>query len=156
MSYTDTTPKTDEFSKFDTMPPARDSSFDDSSSADSIALLERDINNSGDLEKGQPQEPAPAPINHEYTVPLRTKLIALAGYFLCNIGLTIYNKAILGSFRFPWLLTAVHSGCSFLGATGLMYMGHFQASKLTRRENLALVAFSFLFTINIAISNVSL
>jgi hypothetical protein len=49
------------------------------------------------LEKGEIAAPAPAPQNHEDTVPTRTKLIALAGYFLCNIGLTMYNKAILGS-----------------------------------------------------------
>ena len=38
----------------------------------------------------------------------------------------------------------------------MLQLGHFHSSKLTRRENLALVAFSLLFTINIAISNVSL
>jgi hypothetical protein len=115
--------------------------------------------------------------NHEDTVPTRIKLFALAGYFLCNVGLTMYNKAILGSvsfrrwvtlisgvnrtdcipqFRFPWLLTALHCGCSFIGCTFMLHLGHFQAAKLTRRENLALLAFSLLFTINIAISNVSL
>jgi len=29
-------------------------------------------------------------------VPTRKKLVALLGYFLCNIGLTLYNKAVLG------------------------------------------------------------
>jgi hypothetical protein len=38
----------------------------------------------------------------------------------------------------------------------MLQLGYFHATKLTRRENLALVAFSLLFTINIAISNVSL
>lgn len=38
----------------------------------------------------------------------------------------------------------------------MLQLGYFNASKLTRRENVALVAFSLLFTINIAISNVSL
>ncbi|RYO77170.1 hypothetical protein DL762_009438 [Monosporascus cannonballus] len=86
-----------------------------------------------DLEKGAVQPtPAAPPQNHEDTVSTKKKLIYLAGYFICNIGLTIYNKAILGS------------------------LGHYHAAKLTRQENLTLVAFSFLFTINIAISNVSL
>ncbi|RYP61731.1 hypothetical protein DL771_010026 [Monosporascus sp. 5C6A] len=86
-----------------------------------------------DLEKGAVQQtPATPPQNHEDTVSTKKKLTYLAGYFVCNIGLTIYNKAILGS------------------------LGHYHAAKLTQRENLALVAFSFLFTINIAISNVSL
>ena len=33
----------------------------------------------------------------ENTVPTRTKYIALGIYFLCNVGLTLYNKAVLGS-----------------------------------------------------------
>jgi len=107
-----------------------------------------------DLEKAQSSLGAPG--NHEDTVPTKTKLVALLCYFLCNIGLTLYNKAILGSFHFPWLLTAVHSGCSFIGCTVMLQLGHFHTAKLGRRENVALVAFSLLFTINIAISNVSL
>ncbi|KIV88873.1 hypothetical protein PV10_08506 [Exophiala mesophila] len=115
---------------------------------------ERDMSLQSDLEKAEP--PAPPPQNHEDTVAIRDKLIALAGYFLCNIGLTIYNKAILGSFRFPWLLTALHAGCSSIGCLIMMQLGYFQTTKLTSRQDLALIAFSFLFTINIAISNVSL
>ena len=38
----------------------------------------------------------------------------------------------------------------------LMLRGHFSLTRLTIRENLTLVAFSFLFTVNIAISNVTL
>lgn len=59
-------------------------------------------------------------------------------------------------FRFPWLLTALHTGCVTVGCTLLLLRGHFKLSSLTMSENLILVAFSFLFTINIAISNVSL
>ena len=33
----------------------------------------------------------------EYTVPTTKKLMALGVYFLCNVGLTLYNKAVLGS-----------------------------------------------------------
>ena len=32
----------------------------------------------------------------EYSIPAKRKLVYLAGYFLLNLGLTIYNKAILG------------------------------------------------------------
>lgn len=35
-------------------------------------------------------------------------------------------------------------------------MGYFSMSRLGRRENLILLAFSLLFTINIAVSNLSL
>ena len=37
-----------------------------------------------------------------------------------------------------------------------MRQGYFKLSKLNRTENIILVAFSVLFTMNIAISNVSL
>lgn len=33
----------------------------------------------------------------EYTVPTSQKLMALGIYFFCNVGLTLYNKAVLGS-----------------------------------------------------------
>jgi len=33
----------------------------------------------------------------EYSIPAKRKLIYLAGYFLLNLGLTIYNKAVLGT-----------------------------------------------------------
>ena len=33
----------------------------------------------------------------EYNIPTGKKVIALAIYFLCNVGLTLYNKAVLGS-----------------------------------------------------------
>lgn len=40
--------------------------------------------------------PTPTAPEHEHTVPIRKKLVALLGYFLCNVGLTLYNKAVLG------------------------------------------------------------
>ena len=33
----------------------------------------------------------------EYTVPTTKKLMALSVYIFCNVGLTLYNKAVLGS-----------------------------------------------------------
>ena len=59
-------------------------------------------------------------------------------------------------FAFPWLLTTLHTTSASLGCYILMLRGHFKLSKLTARENLVLTSFSFLFTVNIAISNVSL
>lgn len=135
----------------------------DDSSSDSIDVkdIERanllTSDNDHDVEKTTTQVSSPpSDHRHEHTVPLQRKLLYLLGYFLCNVGLTIYNKAVLGSFKFPWLLTALHAGSSSIGCFVMLQLGSFQTSKLTRRENLALVAFSFVFTINIAISNVSL
>lgn len=59
-------------------------------------------------------------------------------------------------FKFPWLLTFLHTSISALGTYSMMQMGYFKLSRLGRRENLALFAFSALFTANIALSNLSL
>lgn len=56
----------------------------------------------------------------------------------------------------PWLLTALHAGSASLGCFIALKLGHFNTSRLGMREHWRLLAFSFLFTINIAISNVSL
>ncbi|KAL1305403.1 hypothetical protein AAFC00_002291 [Neodothiora populina] len=94
----------------------------------------------------------------EYLVSTRKKLSFLAIYFALNLGLTLYNKAVLGPFKFPWLLTALHTAFASLGCLGIMILmpHHLRLTRLSRRENYILIAFSFLFTINIAISNVSL
>ena len=92
----------------------------------------------------------------EYRVSTKTKLLYLGAYFILNLSLTIYNKAILGAFHFPWLLTAVHATCLTTGCSLLRIFGVFGVSHLEWRANLILVAYSFLFTANIAISNVSL
>lgn len=125
------------------------------------------------------QIPQPPPRQEQETfesgVSTQTKLFYLGIYFFFNLALTIYNKAVLGKvrfgtarekqwsnrlitskFAFPWLLTALHSASAAIGCYGLMLRGYFRLTKLTTYENMVLVAFSFLFTINIAMSNVSL
>jgi hypothetical protein len=114
------------------------------------------------------------PVETEYQVPTEKKLAYLSVYFLLNVSLTIYNKAVLGKvspeselciknsplistqFSYPWLLTALHTGSASIGCYLLMLRGIFTLTALSRRDNLILVTFSFLFTINIAISNISL
>ncbi|KAG8983973.1 UAA transporter, partial [Tulasnella sp. 427] len=68
----------------------------------------------------------------------------MAMYFVFNLGLTLYNKGVLVRFPFPYTLTALHTFC---GTT---------PARLTTRENVTLSFFSVLYTLNIAISNVSL
>ncbi|KAF9363934.1 UAA transporter [Mortierella sp. NVP85] len=82
----------------------------------------------------------------------------LAMYFLLNLSLTIYNKAILSTFHFgfPWTLTGIHTLCSGVGALVMAKMGYFTPAQLGERENMVMLMFSFLYTLNIAISNVSL
>lgn len=86
----------------------------------------------------------------------RTQYSWLTIYFFLNIALTIFNKVVLGKFPFPYTLTAVHAFSGTVGCFVLLRMGFFKLSRLTTSENMILVLFSFLFTINIAISNVSL
>ncbi|KAG1802076.1 TPT-domain-containing protein [Suillus plorans] len=77
-------------------------------------------------------------------------------YFCFNLGLTLYNKGVLIHFPFPYTLTALHAFCGTIGGLILLKNGTFVPAELTTAENLALVAFSVLYTINIAVSNVSL
>jgi drug/metabolite transporter (DMT)-like permease len=82
----------------------------------------------------------------------------LAMYFFCNLGLTLYNKAIMQMFRFgfPWTLTGIHTLFGTLGSWILARLGVFQPAKLGYREQMVMLAFSVLYTVNIAMSNVSL
>ncbi|KAH8812800.1 TPT-domain-containing protein [Xylogone sp. PMI_703] len=119
----------------------------------------------------------------EYEVPLHQKLVALSFYFFLSLGLTLQSKIVLQKvsfllvwpvlsapppgtkvtdvhpdqqFAFPYLLTALHTGITALGCYGLALRGYIKPTTLGMRENMVLLAFSSLFTINIAISNVSL
>ncbi|KAK2606406.1 hypothetical protein QQS21_003225 [Conoideocrella luteorostrata] len=95
-------------------------------------------------------------LDHEYSIPSTIKFTWLGTYFFFSLLLTLYNKLVLGMFHFPWLLTFLHASFASMGTYAMMHMGHFKLSRLGRRENLALVAFSALFTANIAVSNLSL
>ncbi|CAK7220626.1 hypothetical protein SBRCBS47491_004252 [Sporothrix bragantina] len=99
---------------------------------------------------------AAPPTSVEDTISTRSKLMQLGFYFLCNVALTIYNKLILGKFPHPWLLTALHTGSASIGCYILRMRGSIPRTKLNWDEEMKLIAFSVLFTINIAISNVSL
>ncbi|KAL6837042.1 triose-phosphate transporter family domain-containing protein [Trichoderma camerunense] len=123
-----------------------------------VALLspdEQDLKH--DLESGKIQsESKDQNIDHEYSIPSAVKFTWLGTYFLFSLILTLYNKLVLGVFHFPWLLTFLHTLFASLGTYAMLQMGYFKLSRLGRRENLALVAFSALFTANIAVSNLSL
>lgn len=97
-----------------------------------------------------------ANLDHEYSIPSTVKFAWLGTYFFFSLALTLYNKLVLGMFHFPWLLTFLHASFASMGTYAMMQFGYFKLSRLGRRENLALVAFSALFTGNIAVSNLSL
>ncbi|KAK9898335.1 TPT-domain-containing protein [Cystobasidium minutum MCA 4210] len=78
-------------------------------------------------------------------------------YFFFNLSLTLYNKFALVSFPFPFSLTCIHSLTAFLGSYFCYQRGYFtRVQSLGMRETLILVAFSSLYTVNIAVSNLSL
>lgn len=93
---------------------------------------------------------------HEYQASSTKKFLCLALYFALNLGVTLSNKAVLQSAQYPWLLTAMHATTTSFGCFILRRLGVFHCTKLSSRDNLKLVAFSCLFTANIATSNVSL
>lgn len=78
-------------------------------------------------------------------------------YFSFNLALTLYNKIALNVFPYPWSLTAIHSLCAAIGCYLAEKRGYFKSNvKLGSKENILLFLFSTLYTINIAVSNVSL
>lgn len=93
----------------------------------------------------------------------------LSLYFLFNLTLTLYNKSVLIQFPFPYTLTALHALCGTIGTFVILRLergsGRFRLPRvcahspvpvLHGREKVVLFMFSVLYTINIAISNVSL
>ncbi|KAI8806531.1 triose-phosphate transporter family-domain-containing protein [Cladochytrium replicatum] len=85
----------------------------------------------------------------------------MMAYFCLNLSITIYNKVILQMFKFkyPRLLTALHAFCSVIGAYLTVSQNVFDAPR--RRvecvqDLFVMMAFSVLYTVNIATSNVSL
>ncbi|GEM07495.1 ribonuclease III [Rhodotorula toruloides] len=80
----------------------------------------------------------------------------LALYFAFNLGLTLFNKLVLQGFPFPWTLTAIQMLSGTIGTRALLQRGVFTQARLTTKENGIMVMFSGLYTINIAVSNLSL
>lgn len=77
-------------------------------------------------------------------------------YFVANLSLTLYNKLLMNKFPFPWALTGVHTLCGAFGSQACLSRGLFSQQRLSTKENAVLVAFSSLYTVNIAVSNLSL
>ncbi|WWC66108.1 uncharacterized protein I206_100008 [Kwoniella pini CBS 10737] len=98
-----------------------------------------------------------SPTVHPKKVPFTDSVGFWLGLYFCfNLGLTLFNKFVLVSFPFPYTLTGLHalSGCA--GTYIALEQGAFTPARLTQKENVVLAAFSVLYTINIAVSNISL
>jgi len=72
------------------------------------------------------------------------------------LGLTLFNKLVLQGFPFPWTLTAIQMLSGTIGTQFALSRGYFTQARLTTKENGVMIAFSGLYTINIAVSNLSL
>jgi hypothetical protein len=88
--------------------------------------------------------------------PDLSPLLWLGGYFALNLMLTLQNKFILADFPFPYIVTSIHTLFTTFGVRLLRSRGAYVPAVLGPRENAVLLAFSILYTINIAVSNVSL
>ncbi|KAH8992160.1 hypothetical protein EDB86DRAFT_3079446 [Lactarius hatsudake] len=80
----------------------------------------------------------------------------LGSYFILNLVLTLYNKILLVSFPYPYTLTAVHAIFGLVGGTCLRLQNVYQPKSLWGSDYVLLLAFSLLYSINIAVSNASL
>lgn len=80
----------------------------------------------------------------------------LALYFCFNLGLTLYNKGVLIHFPFAYTLTAIHALFGTVGGVLFLKAGMYTPKRLSHSDTMALAAFSVLYTVNIAVSNLSL
>lgn len=91
------------------------------------------------------------PLRHRSSSTTKPSIV-LVLYFTLNLALTLQNKSLLFTFPFPCTLSALHALCSFAGCSLLPV----RSGQLPLRTKLVLVAFSVLYTVNIAVSNLSL
>ncbi|KAL8933051.1 MAG: hypothetical protein Q9211_005989, partial [Gyalolechia sp. 1 TL-2023] len=89
-------------------------------------------------------------------ISVTSKVQILLIYFIFNLGLTLYNKAVMIMFPFPFLLTALHAASGIVGTQILLVRHVFTLKNLSGRDTAMLSAFSVLYTANIAVSNASL
>ncbi|KAL8936770.1 MAG: hypothetical protein Q9216_004755 [Gyalolechia sp. 2 TL-2023] len=88
-------------------------------------------------------------------ISLTSKVQILLIYFIFNLSLTLYNKAAMIMFPFPFLLTALHAASGIVGTQILLARRVFTLKNLSGRDTALLSAFSILYTANIAVSNAS-
>ena len=93
-------------------------------------------------------------VSHSWS---RSSFAWLLIYFGLNLALTIFNKLVLaGGFPFPYTLTAIHCLFGTAGSSFCLQRGSFTPAKLSSAENIIIFWFSWLYTVNIIVSNVSL
>jgi len=76
-------------------------------------LLASDLERDGHVVQNQASPTTTALDSYEHTVSTRRKLLALLGYFICNIGLTLYNKTVFGFVSLSALTLPCQTTASF-------------------------------------------
>eukprot|EP01054_Gregarina_sp_Poly1_P000278 Gregarina_sp_Poly_1__277@NODE_1068_length_5192_cov_185_777756_g194_i1_p3_GENE_NODE_1068_length_5192_cov_185_777756_g194_i1NODE_1068_length_5192_cov_185_777756_g194_i1_p3_ORF_typecomplete_len395_score54_90TPT/PF03151_16/4_7e57UAA/PF08449_11/2_6e23Nuc_sug_transp/PF04142_15/2_9e05Nuc_sug_transp/PF04142_15/0_00052EamA/PF00892_20/2_5e06EamA/PF00892_20/0_029SLC35F/PF06027_12/2_9e03SLC35F/PF06027_12/2_9e06SLC35F/PF06027_12/0_24CRTlike/PF08627_10/7_7e06CRTlike/PF08627_10/9_7PUNUT/PF16913_5/0_1_NODE_1068 len=84
--------------------------------------------------------------------------IYLLIWFTLNVVITLCSKAMFSSFKFPYpmMLTAVHCAVTGIGSQIASYSKCYPTSRISIRQVFGLLFFSFIFTINIWLSNYGL
>lgn len=85
----------------------------------------------------------------------------MAGYFCANLILTLHTKWLLSKtgFSFPWILSGLHIAVSGIGAWITLEVGsggEYKFMKINWSFMVKIALFSTLYSINIAMSNVSM
>uniref|UniRef100_A0A0G4GTN5 Sugar phosphate transporter domain-containing protein n=1 Tax=Chromera velia CCMP2878 TaxID=1169474 RepID=A0A0G4GTN5_9ALVE len=82
----------------------------------------------------------------------------LAIWFFLNLLITLYSKAVFSIHKFPYplLMTAVHIVCTSIGVEVFAMAGMFEPAQLDLNGWVQIVKFSFVFTLNVWLSNASL
>lgn len=99
--------------------------------------------------------PSPGP-SSELSVSRTAQVFGILSYLFLNLAMTFLNKAVLARVVCPWLLATMHSLASVLGCLILLWCRLFSPSRLTATQWAKLAAFSHLYMVNIALSNISL
>ncbi|KAI9023812.1 triose-phosphate transporter family-domain-containing protein [Phycomyces nitens] len=85
-------------------------------------------------------------------------IVWIAMYLFLTLTLAFYNKIIMTHFEFPfpWTLVTIQTLCGSIGSTVYCSLTNYSPVKLKEAEYIAILLCSVLYTINIAISNLSL
>lgn len=116
-----------------------------------------------DIERGaQPLEveklPQSSPTVVE-TTPVSKQAFWLLIWMANNVLVTILNKAAFAKvdFKYPYTLSTIHMACNIFGAqTYFLFSSSLKPKQLEPKHQRAILIFSIIFSLNIAIGNTSL
>lgn len=108
-----------------------------------------------DVETGNIAIKNAKPVEESLTV----QVFWLLAWMLNNVLVTMINKAAFAKvdFKYPFTLSAVHMACCLVGAqTYFLFSNNTKPKQLDAKDSKTIMFFSIIFSLNIAIGNVSL